>query len=197
LLQRREVEVPLFLSQFPNAAERIAALLKGLPPADAKLQDFLKSRRQGFLAARHNFALGAEVFEKKCAACHQIGGKGARVGPQLDGIGARGVERLLEDVLDPNRNVDQTFRVTSLALNDGRLVAGLLLKEEGAVLVLADSQGKEVRVPKDTVEEQNVSPLSPMPANLGEQMNESELYNLLAFLLEQRTQGGASASRAP
>ena len=65
---------------------------------------------------------------------------------QLDGIGVRGVDRLLEDILDPNRNVDQAFRTTQLALKDGQLIAGLLLREEGEVLVLADAQGKEVRI---------------------------------------------------
>jgi len=29
----------------------------------------------------------------------------------------------LEDILDPNRNVDQAFRTTQLALKDGRVVA--------------------------------------------------------------------------
>ena len=89
-----------------------------------------------------------------------------RVGPQLDGIGSRGLDRLVEDILDPNRNVDQTFRTTNLALENGQVVSGLLLREEGEVLVLADAQGKEVRVPKASVEERKTSPLSPMPANL-------------------------------
>ena len=93
------------------------------------------------------------MFEKSCAICHQIGGKGAKIGPQLDGIGLRGLDRLLEDTLDPNRNVDQAFRLTSLTLKKGQIVQGLLLREEGAVLVLADQQGKEVRVEKKDVEE--------------------------------------------
>ena len=80
--------------------------------------------------------------------CHQLAGKGAKVGPQLDGIGTRGLDRLMEDILDPNRNVDQTLRVTNLALKNGQIVSGLLLREEGEVLIVADSQGKEVRVPK-------------------------------------------------
>ena len=41
-------------------------------------------------------------------------------------------------------------------------------------------QGKEIRVPRDTVAEKTTSPLSLMPASLGEQMKESELYDLLA-----------------
>ena len=44
------------------------------------------------------------------------GGKGNRIAPQLDGIGSRGLERLLEDTLDPRRIVDQAFRTSVLTL---------------------------------------------------------------------------------
>ena len=66
------------------------------------------------------------------------------------------------------------------------VVSGLLLREEGEILVLADSQGKEVRVPKASVEERTVSQLSPMPANLSDQVNEAEFAHLLGFLLSKR-----------
>src|SRR5207253_1198721 len=125
------------------------------------------------------------VFEKHCGICHQLGGKGTKVGPQLDGIGSRGIDRLLEDILDPNRNVDQAFRVTNFALKNGQVVSGLLLREEGEVWVLADAQGKEVRVPKSSVEQRQTSPLSPMPANLTDPIAEADFYRLLAYLLSK------------
>ena len=65
-------------------------------------------------------------------------------------------------------------------------MSGLLLKEEGAVLVLADAQGKEVRLNKAEVAERNTTQLSPMPSNFAEQIPESDFYHLLAYLLEQR-----------
>jgi putative heme-binding domain-containing protein len=126
------------------------------------------------------------LFTKNCALCHQIGNQGSKIAPQLDGVGTRGLERLLEDILDPSRNVDQAFRATTLALKDGQVISGLLLREEGAVLVMADAQGKEQRIAKDAVESRTVSQLSPMPANFGEQLSETDLYHLLAYLLEQR-----------
>ena len=104
-----------------------------------------------------------------------MAGKGAKIGPQLDGIGTRGLDRLMEDILDPNRNVDQTLRVTNLALKNGQVVSGLLLREEGEVLIMADAQGKEVRVPKSSVDERATSPLSPMPANLVDQIRRKRL----------------------
>ncbi len=89
-------------------------------------------------------------------------------------------------MLDPNRNVDQAFRLTTLNLKSGQVVSGLLLKEEGEVYVLADAQGKEVRVPKKSVEERTISPLSPMPANFADQVPEADFNHLMAFLLAQR-----------
>src|SRR5690606_658771 len=152
LLQERPITIGLENAQIPKLADRLAKLLDGLPPADQKLQELIDARRESFLAASKDPAAGAGVFETHCGLCHQMEGKGANVGPQLDGIGVRGLDRLLEDLLDPNRNVDQNFRVTNLALADGRVISGLLLREEGQVLVLVDSLGKEIRVPADEVE---------------------------------------------
>jgi putative heme-binding domain-containing protein len=185
LLQDGRVAGALGNSGVPNLSERIMKLLRGLPPADARSSELISKRRGGFAATVVEPSAGAKVFETHCAACHQVGGKGATIGPQLDGVGARGVDRLLEDILDPSRNVDQTFRLTTLALADGRIVSGLLVKEEGAVLVLADSQGKEVRIPGDTVVERSVAPLSPMPANFAEQIPEGDFYRLIAYLLSR------------
>ena len=96
----------------PDLRNRLAKLTAGLPPADQRISDLLASTGTLVsIAAKADAVLGAKVFEKNCAACHQLAGKGAKVGPQLDGVGIRGLDRLLEDVLDPNRNVDQAFRV--------------------------------------------------------------------------------------
>ena len=186
LLQEQRVAVVLKAANPPRLEERLRSLLAGLPPADQKLSVLMDRRRARFRSTSHQPESGVSVFEKNCAICHQLGGKGAKVGPQLDGIGSRGLDRLVEDIIDPNRNVDQSFRVTILALKNGQVVSGLLLREEGEVLVLADAQGKEVRVPKSSVEERQTSPLSPMPANHAEQIAEDDFYRLMAYLLSKR-----------
>jgi putative heme-binding domain-containing protein len=163
--------------------DRVAKLTQGLPPADQQLEALIAKRRAGFAAAKPDVAAGKELFAKNCAVCHQVAGVGSKIGPQLDGIGTRGLDRLLEDVLDPSRNVDPAFRATTLQLTDGRTLSGLLLREEGATVVLADNEGKEVIVRKDQIEERSVSPLSAMPAKFGEQMPEADFHALMAYLL--------------
>ncbi len=189
LLQEQAVKVKLAESNLSGWKDRVAKLTEGLPSADQKLAALLKNRHESFVKHKGDSALGAKVFEKHCANCHTIANKGAKVGPQLDGIGIRGLDRVLEDVLDPNRNVDQAFRSTVLNLKDGKVVSGLLLKEEGEVYVMADAQGKEVRVPKKTVDEKLVSPTSPMPANFADQIPEADFNDLMAYLLSQTVKG--------
>jgi putative heme-binding domain-containing protein len=191
LLQEPAVGVRLRQTKVPGLRERLAKLTRGLPPADERLQRLIDQRRAAFRKAKTDVALGEKVFTKSCASCHQIANKGTRIGPQLDGIGLRGLDRLLEDILDPNRNVDQAFRATTLTLTSGQQVVGLLLREEGAVLVMADAQGKEVRVARNDVDQKRISPLSPMPANFGEQITEAELSHLLAYLLAQQAPADA------
>jgi putative heme-binding domain-containing protein len=186
LLQEPAVQQRLGQARVPDLPQRLAKLTHGLPSANEKLQAVIAQRAAGFRRAKADPRLGALVFEKTCAVCHQIANKGAKIAPQLDGVGGRGADRLLEDILDPSRNVDQAFRSTTLTLTNGQIVSGLLLREEGKVLVLVDTQGKEQRIPGDTVESRVVSQLSPMPADFAEQLGEGDLYNLLAFLLEQR-----------
>ena len=184
LLQERAVETRL--ARLPGFQERSAKLTAGLPSANQRLVQLIDQRAKGFATAKLDRAAGAKVFEKHCAICHQLANQGAKVGPQLDGLGARGLDRLLEDVVDPNRNVDQAFRSTTLVLKNGQLVTGLVLREEGEVIVMADQQGKEVRLSNRDVEERVTSPLSPMPANLLEQIPEQDFYHLMAFLLAQK-----------
>lgn len=62
-----------------------------------------------------------------------------------------------------------------------------MLREDGQVFVLADSTGKEIRVPRQSVEAHMESPMSLMPGNMADQLSEGEFSALLAYLLS-RTQ---------
>lgn len=168
----------------PELRRRMKILLSALPPREKKTQENIVQHFKSHATFELSVENGKAVFEKNCAVCHQLAGKGAIVGPQLDGIGNRGLERLLEDVLDPNRAVDINFRTTTVITDAGRIVSGLKRREEGAVLVFVDNQGKEFTVAKDDIDEQQQSSLSLMPANLLEILSPQELHDLLAYLLQ-------------
>ena len=185
LLQEKVVVDRLKATKVPGVDARIAELTKGLPAPEKRIDDLIKKRSEGFKTFKSDSAKGKEIFAKNCAACHQVNNEGAKVGPQLDGIGIRGVERLLEDTLDPSRNVDAAFKATTLQLLDGRSLSGLV-REDGAVYVLIDNLGKESRIAVKDVEQVVKSNLSAMPANVDAIIPEADYYHLLAFLLSQK-----------
>jgi putative heme-binding domain-containing protein len=115
-----------------------------------------------------------------------VAGAGAKVGPQLDGIGNRGLDRVAEDLLDPNRNVDVAFRVTTILTTGGRVLAGIVVHETPDALVCADNQGKEFAVPRAEIDERRPSALSLMPANFHDTVSADDMRHLLAYLLSLR-----------
>ena len=195
LLGDRVVVERLTAAGVPDLERRRAELAAGLPPADEEVAARISRVAAAHAAVADRAAAAAEggvIFRRQCGGCHRVAGEGAVVGPQLDGVAQRGAARLLEDILDPSRNVDEAFRTTIVTTNDGRVHAGLVLREEGEALVLLDASAREFRLPVADVAERTVSRLSPMPGNVVDQIGEDGLVSLLAWLLAPR-QAGPSA----
>jgi putative heme-binding domain-containing protein len=174
-------------SVHPQSLERLSKLMASIQPDSERLLRIAAERASEYIKVSGNPKLGEPIFQRTCAVCHSLGGKGGNIGPQLDGIGNRGLERLCEDVLNPSRNVDPVFRQTAIVLKDGDLVNGLVRREEGERLVLVDATGKEVGIPKSSVESRNELETSLMPDNFAEAISTDEFRHLMAFLLSQRT----------
>ena len=188
LLVRPEVRQKILAHKNDEWTQQLKTLTARVPAEDARLAGVIADRVRGFHAATPDPTHGAEVFRKNCAACHRIGREGALIGPQLDGVGIRGVTRILEDILDPNRNVDAAFRSETLALDSGQVRTGLFRRAEDSTLVFADNKGKEFSVPEAEIVERVRSPLSLMPSKWDENLSAADLNDLLGYLLEQRTQ---------
>ena len=130
-------------------------------------------------------SLGADVFKNHCQICHQIQGQGSLIGPQLDGIGARGAARLAEDILDPNRNVDQAFQYSIITKTDSSVATGLPRRIEGAAQVFANLNGEEFSILESEIDSIERSPFSLMPAVFHQSISIPEFTDLVAYLLTQ------------
>lgn len=184
LLRSNAVSGPL--NARPQALkDRATAATKDLPPEDARLEKVITERADAYQKAKPNAEHGNQVFQANCAACHKIHNVGGNIGPNLDGIGSRGVHRVIEDILDPNRNVDPTFRQVIIETKDGRTLAGAGLHEKGKLLVLNDMTGKELSVAKTDVKSQTASKLSLMPPIFEQSIPPDDLNDLVAFLIAQ------------
>lgn len=156
------------------------------PQQRQQLDALITTRSVAYAKARPDITAGKTVFTTNCAVCHQIRGVGGLIGPQLDGIGARGPERLCEDILDPNRNVDAHFHLHTLTLKDGSTLSGFLKGEAGQVLILADAAGQEHRISKNDLSQDTTTPMSLMPPVFGQTLDETAFINLLGYLMSEK-----------
>ncbi|TVP95676.1 MAG: cytochrome C [Planctomycetaceae bacterium] len=125
---------------------------------------------------------GGVVFTRHCAACHQLRGVGTLIGPQLDGVVTRSHARLIEDLLIPDQNVDAAFRTTSLLLEDGRVLVGMVQTEDETEVRIADVAGKTIVVPVAEIESRVPSPRSLMPGNFIEVLSAEDIAHLIRYI---------------
>jgi putative heme-binding domain-containing protein len=153
-----------------------------LPAEDARLDAVIAQRLQTASTLRPDAARGAPLFTLHCAVCHRFRDQGGAIGPGLDGVASRHLTRLVEDVLDPSRNVDPAFRVTTLTFKNGGTTSGLNHRVEGERMHLTDpASGLAIVVDQREVSEVTRSPLSAMPS-FETILSEGELFDLLEFL---------------
>ncbi|RLS44425.1 MAG: hypothetical protein DWH84_04575 [Planctomycetota bacterium] len=124
---------------------------------------------------------GRRLFTKTCAACHVLFGEGGKIGPDITGSNRANLDYVLENVLDPSAIVGKDYRMTILALNDGRVVQGLVQKETDSAVTLRTINDTVV-VAKSDIEERKLSELSLMPEGQLNQLTPDEQRDLIAYL---------------
>lgn len=134
---------------------------------------------------------GREVFfnadKTQCIKCHQIAGKGQRIGPDLSGIGRRFSRiHLIESVLDPSRTIAPSYGTVQVLTVDGQLVSGVRIMEDDVLLTLGDAKGVIHRIPQETIEEIKESDRSTMPDGLEQNLTDVEFVDLISFLVSMR-----------
>lgn len=166
--------------------EPIDIALKGMRPEDRfgkqELQQLVAQRIKNIRLLNGTKERGKVLFQEKCALCHQLAGQGTVLGPQLEGVGKRGPERLCEDILLPNRNVDEAFRTRVLLTTSGQVLTGLVRQRGENSIELVDQKGVATTLPVEEIEEEKGSELSLMPANFHESLDDQQMADLLEFL---------------
>jgi putative heme-binding domain-containing protein len=137
---------------------------------------------QAALAMPGDARRGAALFARNCATCHQHRGKGQRVGPDLSGIGGRPAAVLLDDILDPNRDVVPDYLSFVVVTKAGQVLSGLLVEETATSLKIRRAEGIEDTLLRSEVEDFRPSGRSLMPEGLEQSLGMQGLADLLAYL---------------
>ena len=128
-----------------------------------------------------NLTHGRATFMKTCASCHQLHGEGGKIGPDLTGSNRADLEYLLANLLDPSAIVGRDYQTTIVVTDDGRSIAGIVVKETPTSVTL-QTPTEQVTVPLDEIESRVLSPQSLMPENQLSQLAPEAARDLVAYL---------------
>ena len=91
---------------------------------------------------------------------------GNAVGPNLASVRRKTPEELLISILDPNREVSPEYLEYTVALDDGRVVTGLVAAETPTSVTLRGREGTEQTILRGNIDEIAGTGKSLMPEGL-------------------------------
>ena len=149
----------------------------------AELNKLIDKTRASLYEAPASFERGRKVFENNCAKCHKFEGKGAEVGPALEG-GGRDIEYILVNVLDPNRVIGAPYFLRTARLLDDTVFQGILAEEDDKTITLKIENAVLKKIKKaDLAEPVRVAEKSLMPEGLGYNMTAQDFRDLVRYLM--------------
>ena len=128
-----------------------------------------------------NASAGRTMFSQNCAKCHMLFGTGGNVGPDLTGSGRANLDYVLSNLVDPSALVDEAYRLTTVLMEDGRLLSGFMEKHGEAAIVLR-TQDERVTLPLKEIDEMKTTNLSMMPNGLLRSFTDEQIRDLVVYL---------------
>jgi len=127
---------------------------------------------------------GAAVFVKaQCAKCHRYGDVGQSLGPDLTNLHKRFTRReVLESIIFPSHVISDQYASKTVITEDGEQHTGMVTTGPAGSIIIINSKGEKIEVPKNQVEEMISSKVSAMPEGLLNNLTLEEIANMFAYL---------------
>jgi putative heme-binding domain-containing protein len=188
-VSRRDVSAYSLQQLRAYKSEQIRAAVASIWPDSAFAKDISKADEIGrfknlltaeFLASG-NASAGRQVFADNCAKCHTLFGIGGNVGPDLTGSGRANLDYVLSNLIDPSALVDGAYRLTTIEMNDGRLLSGFLRQHDEFNVVLR-TQDAEVTLKLFEIDDMQTTDRSMMPDGLLQSFTDEQIRDLVVYL---------------
>lgn len=146
------------------------------------LIDRFKSQATSDALAHANTAKGRALFQQQCANCHVLYGAGRKVGPDLTGSNRNNLDYVLENVIDPSASVGADFRAWTVALEDGRVLSGVITAQSERTLTLQTAQ-EPLTLDRTSISAMRQTENSLMPDGLLQQLSDAQVLDLVSYLM--------------
>ena len=137
-----------------------------------------------------NFENGKKMYAAaRCVVCHRFGGEGGATGPDLTQVAGRfSPSDLIDAIVRPSQVISDQYKTMVLKTSDGTVHTGRIVNDvAGTVTLVVDPEDatKTVTLDRPDIEEEKVSKVSLMPAELLDRLNQAEVLDLLAYVLSR------------
>ena len=154
-----------------------------------KFDELLPIVEKGVAAGR-DYERGRKMFaEARCAACHRFDNDGGISGPDLTQAAGRfSTKDLLENIMDPNKEISDQYAAVEIELEDGRKFVGRIVNHANDGMTLNRNMldpNDNVIIKQGMVATIKTSKQSMMPAGTLDTLKEDEILDLMAYLLSR------------
>jgi putative membrane-bound dehydrogenase-like protein len=170
-----------FLRNHDNGHIRdLAGKVLGKVPGNSRQQivdSFLPSLNLAGQAER-----GRTIYMERCSACHRLGGQGFALGPDLVTVKTSGKEKILTNILDPNREVAPNYLAYLIETKDGESVLGVIQSETATAVTLRQAYGNDTVLLRASIRKMRSQGQSLMPEGLEEALTMQAMADLLEYI---------------
>ena len=188
--QVKKDEVPAYVARSLKALlgedfEKVYGKVKDVSADKGQLMAQYKSKILSPAMNNADASRGRVVYQRTCGACHIMYGEGGKIGPELTGSNRADTDYILLNIIDPNFDVPEGYRMVTITSRDGRVYAGNVTEEDNTKVVLT-MVGQTSVISKADIKTRLVSKISLMPEGLLLTLNDKEFLDLIKYLRTEK-----------
>ena len=148
------------------------------------LQDVAVRKAEAEQLARDSIEAGRQVFERlNCNKCHTVSPDVKPVGPFLGNVAqAYTREQLRQAILHPSATIAEGYLAQVFLMIDGTTHSGFVTNETDEQVTIRNTDGNEIILAIDDIEERRTLEKSPMPEDIIKDLPDAEMQSLLDYL---------------
>ena len=135
-----------------------------------------------------DFQSGRNLFHATaCASCHHFDGEGGAIGPDLSTLRNKfSTHDLLEAIIEPSKVISDQYGSSTVKFLNGKTANGIVV-EKGDLVEIYGTDPKAPPVSANHTDIASIEPfpVSQMPPGLLNSLSETELRDLIAYLLSR------------
>jgi putative membrane-bound dehydrogenase-like protein len=170
--------------QDPTLIARVESLWGRIPGPGSPEKLRRMAEVRGFLPEgdKGSVARGRPIFKEQCAVCHKLFNEGESIGPDLTGVERDNLDFLLSSLVDPSAMIRKEYLAQTVALDDGRVLTGLVIEETAQTLTLFDGNRQKIVLSRVRIEAIKPSPVSLMAEGILDKLPEDQVRDLFKYL---------------